>query len=220
MLSARKIDERNSPLRNFCFLSGLHTRPLSLSFEQFHHIGLQMKPIAVKALFGIPSCEVRDYYLEGNSIFKSLGQIEDTLNSNRTFVDKAKWLEKFVLSRIVESPDLYLAIDIHKTIHKITIPTMNRRNKPIEQLLGYSRTQTFRIFKDWFGLSSHSYQRLIQFVQSVHCIHNMSGNLTATAMYNNYFDQAHFIRSFKEFAEMTPGEYKRYKSSLAGQLPF
>ena len=44
MQSARKMSRNNSPLDQFCFLSGLHTKPIVMSFNSFHYIGVQMKP--------------------------------------------------------------------------------------------------------------------------------------------------------------------------------
>jgi hypothetical protein len=49
MLPGKRIGTHNSPLSSFCFLSGLHTRPLAFSFNRFHYLGIQMKPVAVKA---------------------------------------------------------------------------------------------------------------------------------------------------------------------------
>jgi AraC-like DNA-binding protein len=220
MLSAKKIGEHNSPLTNFCFLSGLHTGRLEIEYERFHHIGIQCKPIAVKALFDIPLSNIRDYWLEGTAILNILDHIEDKLCSDEPFITKARWLEQFIYAKIIETPDLYMAINLNRAICKITAPGPQCRNQSIEGLLGYSRTQSFRIFNEWFGLSVHSYQRLIQFVQSFHYLHRSSSNLTAAGLLHGYFDQAHFIRSFKEFAGMTPGVYRKLKTNLPGQLPF
>jgi AraC-like DNA-binding protein len=220
MLWAKKIGESDSPLSHFCFLSGLHTRPLELAYDRFHVMGIQLKPIAVKALFGLPLFGIRDYYVEGEAMLKDLRQIEDTLNSSEPFLDKAQWLENFIFSRIKESADLHIAISLHQVVAAIAMPDHNSRNRTVQDLLGYSRTHTFRIFNEWFGLSAHSYQRLVQFVHAVQYLHHSPANLTAAGLASGYFDQAHFIRSFKEFSGMTPGAYGRLKSYIPGQLPF
>ncbi len=85
------VDKHRSYLKktestgNFCFLSGLHTKPLYLSFDRLHVIGLQLNPIAVKALFGLPANELRNSAIEGEAIIISLNRIEDILKSERTF---------------------------------------------------------------------------------------------------------------------------------------
>ena len=59
-LEAIKIGSQDNPMNNYsCFLSGLHTRPLKMTFEKFHAFGVQMKPVAVKALFNMPLCGIR-----------------------------------------------------------------------------------------------------------------------------------------------------------------
>ena len=215
---ALKINNRNSPLKHFCFLSGLHTQPLDLQFERFYTIGLQMKPVAIKALWGIPSCEVRDYYNEGKLIIKDLQCIEDKLKSNISFLEKARWLEDYIYNRVNETANLHQAIKLHDTCENFIQNKTYSGCSTIHDMLGYSRTQTFRIFNEWFGLSSHSYQKLIQFVQSVHHLHTSTGNLTENAGNNGFYDQAHFIRSFKSFSGMTPGEYRKQMTHIPGQL--
>jgi AraC-like DNA-binding protein len=220
MHEAKKIGEHNSPLPHFCFLSGLHTRPLSMSFERFHMMGVQMNPIAVRALFGIPGCEIRDYYIEGDALMKNLDQIENELNARPRFIEKAKWLENFLLSKICETAELHTAINLSKVTDEISCNNFFRKITAVEQYLGYSRTQTWRIFTEWFGLSSSPYQRLLQFVHAVNHLHSSPEKLTMIGLNQGYFDQAHFIRSFNEFAEMTPGQYRKLMTHIRGQLPF
>ena len=85
--------------------------------------------------------------------------------------------------------------------------------------MGYSRAHTHRLFNEWFGLSSQKYQRLMKFVHTLESLHYSEEPLTAIGLNQGYFDQAHFIRTFKEFAEMTPGAYRQLKPNLLGQFP-
>ncbi|MBK8505741.1 MAG: AraC family transcriptional regulator [Saprospiraceae bacterium] len=220
MQSAKKIDLNDNPLDQFCFLSGLHTKPLVLSIDHFHYVGIQMKPIAVKALFGIPLYEFRDHYINGNIILKTtINKIEDILNSKMSFIEKARWLESYLYARIHETADLHLAMGLCSATDKFITNQNSIHFKSIEDCLGYSRTQSFRIFNDWFGISAYSYQKLSQFVRAVHQLHQSSDSLTQTGLQSGYFDQSHFIRSFREYADMTPGEYKQRMSFLPGQFP-
>lgn len=220
MRSAAKINNQDNPLELSCFLSGLHTRPLNLSFDRFHNFGIQMRPIAAKALFGIPLKEVRDYYLEGSDFLNRQAEIEDQLKSKATFIERAAFIEDIFLAQLAETADLHQAISLHDFADKIILHKLLGRNVSIEQSLGYSRTQTFRIFNDWFGLSSHSYLRLLQFVKSVQILHHSPGKLIQVGFGTGYYDQAHFIRSFKEFSGMTPAEYRKLKTEIPGQLPY
>lgn len=218
LAEAKKIGHEDNPLSHFCFLSGLHTRPLSMVFDRFHAFGIQMKPTAVKALFGLPLCEIRDYYLEGSLVIEALGRIEDKLSAPGSFLDKAMWLENYLYERINETAELHTAIKILHASEKFIRSLSHRPNQSIGDMFGYSRTHSFRLFNEWFGVSSHSWQRLIQFVRAVHSLHYATDNLTMTGLQNGYFDQAHFIRSFKEFSGMTPGEYRKRMTLLPGQL--
>lgn len=216
---AKKILPGENPVKNHaCFLSGLHTRPLKMAFDQFHTFGIQMKPAAVKALFGIPLCEIRDYFVEGKVVLDRIHMMEDKIHRPAPFIEKAKWLENFLLKKIRETPELHQAIRLNASIHTFLAQKRNGSYKSIEDLMGYSRTHTYRIFNEWFGTSAHTYQKLIQFIQSVETLHDPSFKLNAAGLTNGYYDQSHFIRSFQEFSGMTPGAYRKQMSPVPGQL--
>ncbi len=218
-ITAKKILTHENPINNHsCFLSGLHTKPLKVTFDRFHTFGIQMKPVAVKALFGLPLCKIVDYYIEGDVVFDTISIMEDKLHSINSFSDRAQWFENFILKKINETADLHTAINLDRAIKKYLVKKQNGSSKTIENLLGYSRTQTFRLFNDWFGISAHSYQKLLQFIRTVEALHNRNGKLTDIGYNYGYYDQSHFIHTFKEFADMTPGEYRKQMSLIPGQI--
>lgn len=218
-VTAKKILSHENPVKNYsCFLSGLHTKPLKMTFEKFHTFGLQMKPVAVKALFGMPLCTIKDYFVEGDMVFDTICQMEDKLHSANSFPERAKWFENFLLKKINETADLHNAINLDMAINKHIAQKQNGSSKSIENLLGYSRTQTFRLFNDWFGISAHSYQKLLQFIRTVEALHNKNVKLIDIGYDNGYYDQSHFIHTFQEFADMTPGEYRKQMTLIPGQI--
>jgi AraC-like DNA-binding protein len=218
-LQAVKIAPNDNPVNNHsCFLSGLHTKPLKVTFDQFHTFGIQMKPVAVKALFGIPLCEIRDYFVEGSLVFDTVNMMEEKLQTCESFIHRAKWFESFLLTKINETPDLHIAINLDRMIRKFICQEHDGSGKSIQDLMGYSRTHTYRLFNDWFGLSVQSYQKLLQFIRATETLHNPSLKLTEVGLDIGYFDQSHFIRTFQEFAEMTPGGYRKQMTSIPGIL--
>lgn len=218
-LEAVKIAPLDNPVNKYsCFLSGLHTKPLKMTFDKFHAFGVQMKPVAVKALFGLPLCEIRDYFIEGTNVFDTICIMEEQLHSKNSFLKRAKWFENFLLKIMNETADLHIAINLDRAIKNYIIQKQNGSTKSIQDIMGYSRTQTFRLFNEWFGISAHSYQRLLQFIRTVETLHDSNLKLIDTGFENGFYDQAHFIHSFYEFADMTPGEYRKQMSAVPGQI--
>ncbi|SHN35128.1 AraC-type DNA-binding protein [Cyclobacterium lianum] len=218
-LQAVKISARDNPVNNYsCFLSGLHTRPLKMEFDRFHALGIQMKPVSVKALFGIPLSKIRNYFVEGSLIIDDFAFIQEQLFSGKTFLERAKCLEDFLLSIIQETSELHEALHLDRCIRKLIHQNQFGAGRSVQNMMGYSRTHTFRLFNDWFGTSAHSYQNLIQFVRATAALHQPGLKLTAAGLYGGYYDQSHFIRKFQAYAAMTPGAYRKQMSGLPGLL--
>lgn len=218
-LEAIKIAQHDNPVNNHsCFISGLHTKPLKMTFDHFHTFGIQMKPVAMKALFGIPLSEIRNYFIEGDVVFDTVRVMKAELHSRKSFVERAEWFENFLHKKINETNELHIAINLDKAIKKQLISNINGPPKSIQDIMGYSRTQTFRLFNEWFGISAHTYQKLHQFINATESLHDTGKKLTDIGFENGFYDQSHFIRTFHEFADMTPGEYRKQMSPLPGQI--
>lgn len=218
-VQGKRVGNTINPTEHFCFLSGLHTKPLYLGFPEFHVMGVQMNPAAIKAFFGIPCLELKDWYLEGDLLLEELGEMEDRLRAPTPFLTKARWLEHYLCEKLDETSELYTVLKINTVVDKLSSLAMAGESFRLEDLMGYSRTHTHRLFTEWFGQSATNHLKLRQFVQAIRRIHASDERLTDIAFQEGFYDQPHFVRAFRQFAGMTPGQYRRQKSDLIGQLP-
>lgn len=214
---ARRIQPDADSIQQFCFLSGLHTRPLDLVFDRFHTFGVRLHPIAMRMYMGIPSSQVRDEAVEGDLLLTDLDRIEDHLRCAPDFRTRALWMEGELCRRLRGSDRQNTALKMWRLSKQLPISGPHPVRMLCQQL-GYSRSHMHRLFREWFGQSAINVVRLARFVRATVAIHQNAGSLTEIGVQHGYFDQSHFIRDFREFSGMTPGAYQRRKGPTPEQL--
>ncbi len=205
--------------QNFCFLSGLHTQPIvSVSSSFSYEIAVEMHPIAVQALFGIPCNEFENTVIDGESILSDLDKVEDKLRGPDTFMEKAEWLENYLCAMIHETNELHIAMKMNSAIFKMHSNLLSGLNVDMQDHTGYSRMHNHRLSTQWLGMSPMKYLQLQQFIKSLDDLHFTQRLSADIASSNGFYDQAHFNRIFRKYTDMTPKQYRDKKPELVGQL--
>ncbi|MBK6285395.1 MAG: helix-turn-helix transcriptional regulator [Draconibacterium sp.] len=94
-------------------------------------------------------------------------------------------------------------------------------NLNIKKLLtqcNFSDRHLRRLSNHYMGMKLEEYILYRMYIKSLLAIHDFSKSLTFIAHDNGFYDQSHFIRCFKTFTGLTPGEYRKQMSELPGHI--
>jgi len=198
-----------------CFINGFNTEPLNLQLpHRLMFFGIQLQPLAVKKILGIPSREFSDKIVDMTLIDPSFRflwqQLADGENFNNRISVVNKWLEKKI-------PDW----QPQEKMMNSFLSDMTAQDISVSELarsLCYSARQLSRKMDEATGMNTEAILLYKKYLHAVNLIHHSDLSLTNIAYQSYFSDQSHFIRSFKTYTGMTPGEYKTGKSLLKGHL--
>jgi AraC-like DNA-binding protein len=212
-------NNRKSIILPKCFLIGQLTRPYVV--EPLGVTGtfvVRFHPNGFLPFSTIPIEEMENTAIPLEKVFgkdgKEIG--EKILEANSTF-ERINLIEAFLLKRVTDK----------KTIDKVvksTIETIMNTNgqfsiNELSQQNNINRRQLARKFSSTIGLSPKQLSKTIRIQATLKkLLSNKVTSLTDLAYENKYFDQAHFIKDFKEFTGLTPKEF--YGDDLKMSLIF
>ncbi|MAU70766.1 MAG: AraC family transcriptional regulator [Pseudozobellia sp.] len=207
------LTEKNQELPQL-FLYGQTTRhTVHKAMENFHNIGVYFQPTALKSLFGIDAYELKDKHID---IIGLMGtNITEQLLNAATPQQRIKILSTFfnkqAEQRKTENKKVVFAI---KQLQMgISLPT-------VQNELNITERSLERYFKQYVGISPKLYARINRFQTALETLRKSNfDSLTDIAYQNNYFDQSHFIRDFKEFAGTTPKHFLHQANEQVANFP-
>lgn len=86
----------------------------------------------------------------------------------------------------------------------------------LQQQIRMTERTLERRFKQSIGISAKMFSRICRFQESLNQLRNNNyKKLSDIAHENDYADQSHFIRSFKEFAGVSPFDYRKQLNEVA-----
>lgn len=150
---------------------------------------LENKAISLKELFGMAGEEIEQKILEATTTSERIASIETFLFSRLTTI---KTIDT-ILQTTVET---ILTANGQLSVHELS--SQNNIN----------RRQLLRKFSTTVGLSPKQLSKTMRLQHALKILlSNDSVNLTELAYENEYYDQSHFIKEFKEFTGITPKEF-------------
>lgn len=175
--------------------------------EGFTLIAYFFKPYSLQTLFGVPAPQLTDKPVDLNLLKRSnVAGLQEQLLNYDSVEDRINQLDNYICNLIA-------AAKKGSTIIKYATARIGQNSS--KKILGLVQRElciterTFeRLFEKNIGVSPNLYRRICQFNKAFHQLNNRSFyKLTDIAFANGYTDQSHFIRSFKEFTNITPKDY-------------
>ena len=156
----------------------------------------------------LPANELFNLSLALDNIFEKskVAEAEEKLASASTDKQRIKIVEQFLLTELKHIQTDKLIVEAVKLIYqsKGTI-----RIKELNERLFISQSPFEKRFRKVVGTTAKKFASIIRF-NSVLDNMNAAKSLTEICYENNFFDQAHFIKDFKQFTGDKPDNFKRF----------
>lgn len=135
-----------------------------------------------------------------------ISEVEEKLASANTDKQRIKIVEQFLLSQLKNIQTDKLISEAVKLIYQYK---GNIRIKELNEKLFISQSPLEKRFRKVVGTTPKKFASIIRFNSILNGL-NEQKSLIEICHENNFFDQAHFIKDFKQFTGDTPEHFKRF----------
>ncbi|MCF0056341.1 helix-turn-helix domain-containing protein [Dyadobacter sp. CY356] len=155
-----------------------------------------------------PANELFNLSLSLDDIFdrKCVNEVKEKLATSSTAKQRIDLVEQFLLSHLKDIQTDKLIVEAIKLIYR-TNGTI--RIKELNEKLSISQSPFEKRFRKVVGTTAKKFASIVRFNTVLDNL-NQTKSLTEICYENNFFDQAHFIKDFKQFTGDTPENFKRF----------
>ncbi|MEO6001253.1 MAG: AraC family transcriptional regulator [Chitinophagaceae bacterium] len=209
-----QLDSKKYHLPN-CFINGFNVAPIQLKLpKQQVFFGVVFQPLAIKKIFGSPACEFSGITVDLTLLDSAFQSIWHQLAEQGSFNNRVSIFLGWVKRNCIEwQPQEQLMNNFLYAINQHDFSV-----KELANSLCYSSRHLSRKIYEATGMNTEEILLYKKYLHAVHLIHDTDLLLTAIAYQSQFSDQSHFIKSFKAFTKMTPGEYTQNKSDVKGHI--
>lgn len=204
----KQYNQNGNIIQPRCFVIGQLTRPLEI--EPTGETGIfsvRFHPNGFLPFATIPIKGMENKAVSLEELFGKVGQeIEERILTASSTSERIKLIEIFLLNRLI-------SIESIDRIVKSTVETILTANgqlsvDEISKQTNINRRQLERKFSSVIGLSPKQLSKTIRLQAALKILLNKKfTSLTSLAYENEYYDQAHFIKDFKELTGFTPKDF-------------
>ena len=155
-----------------------------------------------------PAYELFNLSISLEDIFDKieLEKVEEKLSNSHSDEQRIKAVEHFLLSQLKDKVTDKLITEAVKLIYE---SKGNIRIKELNEKLFISQSPLEKRFRKVVGTSPKKFASIIRFNAVLEDI-STTKSLSEICYENHFFDQAHFIKDFKQFTGETPEKFKRF----------
>ena len=197
-----------------CVLSGLHASPALISHDGNQEgVAIELTPIGVRAMFGVPASELWALSLELADVIGPAGrELWERLHCAPSWDDRFAACDG-VLTRRVGADDI--ARELRFSWQTLVQSGGELSIQELAHETGWSRQHLTHRFRAEFGLTPKLATRVVRFDRARRMLQSVPSfvSIAQVAAACGYYDHAHLDRDFVELAGCTPTEL------LAEELP-
>jgi AraC-like DNA-binding protein len=222
--AAMQVWDRNDRLqvdnRNGTMINGVHSQPFIIdTSDQDALIGVQFRLGGAFPFLGMPSSELKNINTGLDDVW---GQRAEELRCRvceaptitERFAVMERWLQSMVSAPLVRHRS------VKRGLRVLDDPTVAASVADIAADIGLSKRRFIEVFKQQVGLTPKLYARVRRFQSVITSLDDRADVVwPEVAVDCGYFDQAHFIRDFKQFCGLTPGKYLRARGDQRNHVP-
>jgi AraC-like DNA-binding protein len=177
-------------------------------------VGARLHPTGAFAFFGVPQDELTDSIAELRVIDSRLARtLRDDVATRENGSEMITALDR----ALVKAAPAQMAVS---PVNNAVALALGRRGlmkvSEMAGVLDLSARQLERVFREQIGLRPKLFLRVLRFQEVLRSLRDGSQSTWAdVAARHGFYDQAHFIRDFKEFVGESPGAWNIGPESLA-----
>jgi AraC-like DNA-binding protein len=201
------------------WLSGPHSKYIVIdTAPNASMIGAHFRPGGARAVFDLPLGELRNAVFDLESLWgDGARELRDQLLEASSPQEKFRRLEEILLRRWRRSSH-HLAV--RHALDRLTRQPHETTIGNVRDETGLSPRRFIELFTREVGITPKVFCRVRRFRRALlHVQRSPEPRWARVANDCGYYDQAHFIRDFKEFTGLTPGEYIADRPAYPGFVP-
>lgn len=202
------LGDDNFITQPWCFVMGQLTHPLEIEPTGATRIfAVRFHPHGFTHFTNMPLKQMENTALPLSDIFGKDGVIiVKKILEAKTTEGRINLIEKFLVERLVNAKNIESIVEA--TVNAIIELDGQTSINEIPKKMKVHRRQLERKFSSTIGLSPKQLSKVIRLQETLKMLLDRRfENLTELAYEAENFDQAHFIKDFKEFTGLTPNKF-------------
>lgn len=202
------------------WISGIQQEYITISAKNTKGmVVVRFKPAGSYSVLHLPVDEIRNHVIDaelilGREISRLREKIQQQVSVNQKILTIERWLRDRINDQTVPEAVIHYAVSQAQ---------MNPSMITIKQIIdrcGYSHRHLIQLFKKHVGIAPKPYHRILRFNKVLEKINaNVPLDWANLSAQCGYYDQAHFIKEFKQFSGFSPGSFLQERGEFINYVP-
>ncbi len=210
------LDDGSYIIQPKSFVFGQITQPLDIEpTGETGIFAIRFHPEGFTPFTNISIAEMENRAVPLQELFSQDGlHLEKAIFNAFSNEERVKIIESFLLNRLITSETVD---NIAKSCVELIVQLNGLLSvDELSEQIKINRRQLERKFSSTIGLSPKQLSKIIRLQTALKMLTNKQfSNLTSVAYESDYYDQAHFIKDFKEFTGMSPKKFYANKLKMS-----